>query len=194
MDVFLLLVLAIPILAIVAAIVNSTLRSASKDRPRGFPWILAFFVLAAVGGVAILVTTAQGRQQLVIRVKGPAGASFVGRAEVDGRLHDIDGVAPAEFQFTGRTFGVVVLAAEPATGAPLEVSFEGDFSGMSLSDAYGVRFGAFKRVLAGGASCTPVSPEEWDVWMEKFSDASEATDPLLPGAAAPSNPESASDE
>lgn len=185
MDVFFLLVLAIPILVIAAAIVNSILRPASEDRPRGFPWIMLLFGVGVAGGIIIFLTMARGRQELVIRVTGPPGAEFTGEAIVDDKVHEIEGIAPAELQFVGRMFGVVVLAVEPDTDRPLEVSFEGDFSGIALSDPYGVRFGAFKRVLAGGAGCTPISEQEWSNMIEQFGPSVEVNESLLPGA--PSN-------
>ncbi len=194
MEVFFLLVLAIPILVIAAAIVNSILRPASAGQPRGFPWIMLLFGIAVAVGIAIFLTMTRGRQEMVIRITGPPGAKFTGQAVVDDKVHEIEGIAPAELQFVGRKFGVVILAVEPETDSPLEVAFEGDFAGIALSDPYGVRFGAFKRILAGGAGCTPISEQEWSELMERNGPPSEAKESLLPGVAAPPNSDSRNEQ
>ncbi len=187
MNIFFLLVLAVPILVIVAAIVNTTFQSTSEGRPKGLPWIPLLFGVVVIGGIATFLITAMRSQELVIRVTGPAGAEFVGEVFVDGIRHELDGVAPKSFEFTGNVFDAIVLAVEPNSDDPLVVDFSGDFHGMGAMDPYGVRFTAFNKIVTSGAGWDVVKAPEWEDWIERLRPSETGTDPLLQGISAPSN-------
>lgn len=188
MDLFFLLVLAVPIVVIVIAIVNAALRPSSAGKPKGFPWILLFFGIVVVAGIMTLLLMGFGRQQLVIEVRGPPGAEIFGQVIVDGKVHSLNGTAPTEFEFAGSSFEAIVLAKEPNPDDPLVVFTGGSFDGLGSVDAYGLRITASKRFLSSSAGWNFVSPEEWEQWAERLRPMeAQAPGDLLPGPAAPSN-------
>ncbi len=176
------------VVAVVVAVMNTTLKPSGDGKPRGFPWLLMLFGVVIMGGIATLIIRQSQPIHYVLHIHVPSGQEFLGEVTVDGQRTPIDGEGDGEFEFTGKSISWVVLV-EDETGSELLESWMtigANTSGMTTS-YWGTTGVSEKQLMGNNTSFRTLNEDGWRLNMQRLRPDVGGSS-ILPGPSAASNP------